>query len=273
MLTDLVGSTEIWDTEPEAMSTALEAHDDLVARIVAESSGDLIRTKGEGDSTFSVFSDPIAAVAAAHRIARSVGSTQWPTRRPLAVRVGVHVGEAQRRGDNWFGSTVNRAARIRGLAPGGAVFVSGAIAAVVGSTGAPDAELVMLGRRRLRGLVDRDEIWAVVADGEDPPVLEPDRGETNVETPDRDLFGREAEVEQIEELLRRHRLVTLTGAGGSGKTRLAVEIALRRPPVVRRRGVVGRPRDGERRRGVAAGAVDRGRVRLVTGGYRRPRRS
>ncbi len=227
VLTDLVGSTELWDIDPEAMSHALEEHDDLVERIVLDGGGELLRTKGEGDSTFSTFTDPACAVRAAVRIASAVESAVWSTLQPLSVRVGVHVGPAQRRGSNWFGSTVNRTARIRGLAPGGAVFVSGTLAAAIRGADLGVAQLELLGSRRLRGFRERDEIWAVVEEGVALPPLEPDRNDSNVVVPDHDLLGRDEDVRRVDKLVELHRLVTLTGAGGSGKTRLAVEFGLR----------------------------------------------
>jgi predicted ATPase/class 3 adenylate cyclase len=227
VLTDLVGSTELWDIDSGGMSRALDQHDDLVAHIVDEAGGELIRTKGEGDSTFSVFTDTVAAVEAAERIAFEVASYDWLTPRPLSVRVGVHVGPAQRRGDNWFGSTVNRAARLRGLASGGAVLISTSVASAVRDSPGTGARLELLGRRKLRGFRDREDIWAVVPAGVDPPALEPDRGDMNLESPAHELLGRDEGVDELEELLKRRRLVTVTGAGGSGKTRLAVEVALR----------------------------------------------
>jgi class 3 adenylate cyclase len=132
LLTDLADSTVLWDKDPAAMSAALAHHDQLVADLVTGAGGSLIRTKGEGDSTFSVFTDPVAAVVTARLIVDTLAGSSWPTPRPLVARVGAHVGPAERRGVNWFGSTVNRAARIRSLTPAGEVLVSGTLAGVVG---------------------------------------------------------------------------------------------------------------------------------------------
>jgi predicted ATPase/class 3 adenylate cyclase len=226
LLTDLAESTALWESDPVAMSTALALHDELIGGLVARAGGRLIRSKGEGDSTFSVFSDPIAAVVTGRFIVDALAEISWPTSRPLVARVGVHVGPAERRGANWFGSTVNRAARIRSLAPAGEVLVSGALAGLVGDSLGSVGELVFLGRRRLRGLSEPEELWAVVAHGAEPPRIPHDAGGTNLHRPDHELVGRADAVEQLQHLLGRHRLVTVTGAGGTGKTRLAVEVAL-----------------------------------------------
>ena len=227
VLTDLAGSTELWDLDPVNMERALETHDDLVADVVERLGGTLVRFKGEGDSTFSVFADPAAAVNAARRIVETMDVTPWPTVRPLSVRIGVHVGPAQHRGLDWFGAAVNRAARLRALAPPGGVFISGPTAASVRGALPAETTIELLGRRRLRGFREREDIWAVSAAGEIPPVLLPDGADGNVGQPHHELLGRDAEVDQVEELVRQHRLVTVSGGGGIGKTRLAVEVALR----------------------------------------------
>jgi predicted ATPase/class 3 adenylate cyclase len=227
MLTDLEASTELWDLDSARMSAALEVHDEMIRGVVERAGGSLIQSKGEGDSTFSVFVDPAAAVEAARNVVAELAAARWPTVRPLVARVGIHVGWAERRAGSWFGSTVNRAARIRGLAPAGAIFLSRAAADAVGTRVAPGARLVMLGPRRLRGLRGHEVIWAVANDGEQPPTLVPDVVDTNLGRPHRELIGRAEDVDQLERLLRSGRLVTITGAGGTGKTRLAVEVALR----------------------------------------------
>jgi class 3 adenylate cyclase len=97
VLTDLVGSTALWDDEPKEMGAALERHDLLVEEVVVAAGGDLIRSKGEGDSTFSVFADPVAAVVAAADVVAELRRTAWPTASALTVRVGVHVGATKHR--------------------------------------------------------------------------------------------------------------------------------------------------------------------------------
>ena len=226
MLTDLVGSTALWEQEPTAMAAALERHDSLVEEVVVAAGGDLIRSKGEGDSTFSVFSDALAAVVAACDLAAELGRTEWPTRAALKVRVGVHVGAAEHRGDSWFGSAVNRTARLRALAPPGVVLVSDATAGLVRHELPARLGLSYVGQRCLRGFREPERIWAATPEGLVAPPL-PDSADTNVSIPHRQLTGRDPDVDRIQRLLSDRRLVTLVGVGGSGKTRLAVEVALR----------------------------------------------
>ena len=163
LLTDLAESTVLWETDPVAMSAALARHDEVVGDLVGRRGGRMLRSKGEGDSTFSVFADPTSAAIAGRLIVEELARTSWPTSRPLVARIGAHVGLAERRGVNWFGSTVNRAARIRSLAPPGAVLVSGAVAGLVGDALGEVGELAYVGRRHLRGLSEPEELWAVIA--------------------------------------------------------------------------------------------------------------
>jgi class 3 adenylate cyclase len=113
------------------MAQAVARHDAIVCREVAAASGQLVRSKGEGDSTFSVFAHPADAVMAAVAIQGAIGAEEWPTALPLRVRAGVHTGDAEPRDGDWFGPAVNRAARLRGLADGKQTLVSGVTAGLV----------------------------------------------------------------------------------------------------------------------------------------------
>src|SRR5262245_35594698 len=108
VLTDVVNSVGLWERDTPAMSAAIERHDALVAGEVAAAGGSLVRTKGEGDSTFSVFEAPLDAVVAAAAIQRAVTAEAWPAATPVRVRAGVHTGESEARAGDWYGPAVHR---------------------------------------------------------------------------------------------------------------------------------------------------------------------
>src|SRR3954454_18799124 len=124
LLTDVEGSTALWEEAPEAMRAALARHDALFETAVAEHGGVHIRPRGEGDARFAVFASAPAAVAAALDIQRSFTTEDWPTPRPIKVRVGIHTGEAELRDGDYYGSAVNRCARLRGIGNGGQILLS-----------------------------------------------------------------------------------------------------------------------------------------------------
>ena len=115
VLTDVVGSTELWERAPEEMAVALERHDELVRVAVTAEGGVVLRTKGEGDSTFSVFARASDAVRAAYRLQRAMRTERWPAPAVIRVRAAVHTGEAVERDCDYFGPAVNRVARLAAL--------------------------------------------------------------------------------------------------------------------------------------------------------------
>src|SRR5918999_1675183 len=119
LLTDVEGSTALWEQAPEAMRAALARHDALFEAAVAEHRGVHIRPRGEGDSRFAVFASTPNAVSAAVAIQRAFAAEDWSTPRPIRVRIGVHTGEAELRDGDYYGSAVNRCARIRAIGHGG----------------------------------------------------------------------------------------------------------------------------------------------------------
>jgi class 3 adenylate cyclase len=151
------------------MSKAVARHDAIIGREVVAAGGTLVRSKGEGDSTFSVFARPAGAVGAADAIQRAVGAEEWPTAVPLQVRAGVHTGDAEPRDGDWYGPAVNRAARLRALADGGQTLVSGVTAGLVAERIPETVRLLYRGRRVLRGIERPEEVWELV--GADDPRL------------------------------------------------------------------------------------------------------
>jgi predicted ATPase len=214
LFTDIEGSTLRWEADPDAMRAALAAHDELMREVVENHDGSLF--KHTGDGVCAAFSSPRSAVDAAVAAQRKL---------QLPVRMGIATGEAELRGDDYFGSVLNRAARVMATGHGGQVLLDGPTTALL-----TDVDLVDLGPRRLRDIAKPVEISQVRADGlqsDFPRLRSLDATPGNLRTPTTSFVGREMELAELEGLLKAHRLVTLTGVGGVGKTRLALEVAAR----------------------------------------------
>jgi predicted ATPase/class 3 adenylate cyclase len=233
LLTDIVDSVSLWERDPVAMSQAMAWHDTVIQDAVDAAGGQMLRTKGEGDSTFSVFEQPAGALAAAADVQEAVTGEPWPSMMAVRVRVGVHTGDAEPRDGDWYGPAVNRAARLRALADGGQTLVSGVTAGLVADRMPKTVRLLYLGRRVLRGIERPEEVWELVR-ADDPRIATPIWVRVGDLPVARTRFvGRTEDLDGLAELIQTEQLVTLTGPGGSGKTRLALEVAR----CARRRGV------------------------------------
>jgi predicted ATPase/class 3 adenylate cyclase len=225
LFTDVEGSTRLWEAAPTSMRDDLADHDRLLTSAVGDHGGHVFKFRGDGIA--AVFDHPADGVAAAVAAQRSIGAEQWRVG-PLRVRMGLHSGDAQHRDGDWFGPTVNRAARLHDVAHGGQIVVSGRTATLVTDRLPAGITLLDLGEHRLRDLSEPEHIHQVVApdlhDRFSPLRTEhhPSRG---VPAPAGRLLGRSAEQERLDQLLRDHRTVTITGPPGGGKSRLAVELA------------------------------------------------
>jgi predicted ATPase/class 3 adenylate cyclase len=228
LLTDIEGSTPLWEQHPVAMQGAIARHDALMDAVLARHGGQQVKARGEGDSIFAVFTSPSAALVAACALQQALMAERWPAEVPLRVRMGLHTGEAELRAGGYYGVSVNRTARIRSLAHGGQVLLSQATAELVRGVLPEGISLRSLRRHALKGLEQTEEIYQVMHPGlpaEFPPLPDLVAPPTNLPLQPTSFIGREEEQAIVQRLLARGRLLTLTGAGGCGKTRLALQIA------------------------------------------------
>jgi len=222
VFTDLEGSTRLWEDHPSAMRGALARHDEILRASVERHGGHVVKTTGDG--LHAVFSRAQDAVAAAVGGQQALRAETWPATGPLLVRVGIHTCEAELRDGDYYGSSVNRAARLMSAAHGGQIVLSAATEQLL-----HDVALHDLGEHRLRDLDRPEHVYQIVADGlavEFPPLRSLDASVGNVPAQLTSFVGRVREMERLRELVLGHRLVTITGVGGVGKTRLAVELGV-----------------------------------------------
>lgn len=229
LLTDVEGSTTLWEEHPHVMSEAMVWHDGLVERIVQTFHGHVVKARGEGDSQFIVFTDAAHGVAAAVALQRALAEEQPDFPFDLKVRAGLHTGAAEWRDGDYYGSVVNRCARIRSLGHGGQTLLSEATANLVRDALPDGIGLVDKGTFRLKGLARPEKVFQVTVPGlnnEFPALQLAFDHVYNVPAPTTPLIGRERETKELISLLTQGaaRLVTITGPGGTGKTRLALEV-------------------------------------------------
>jgi predicted ATPase/DNA-binding CsgD family transcriptional regulator len=228
VMTDIEGSTRAWERSPVEMSAAVARHYEILDEAVHAHGGVRPVEQGEGDSVVAAFSRPSDAVAAAFDAQRVLAAEVWPTPDAVRVRMALHTGEAQLRDEgNYFGPVVIRCARIRAVGHGGQVLVSDATASLVGGLLPGGATLTDLGVVRLKDLGRPERIWQLVDDElerEFPPLRGLDSYPQNLPAQVTPLVGRAGETAEVADLLATERLVTLSGAGGVGKTRLALAV-------------------------------------------------
>lgn len=159
LLTDIEGSTRRWELEPEAMRQALERHDAIVNACVKRQNGFVVKSKGEGDSVFAVFTHVRDAVSAALVVQCALAAERWPTSMPIRVRMAIHTGQIELRDGDYYGPTVNRCARLRALAKGGQVLLSGVTAQLVQGQLPSAANLKDLGTHQLKDLTAPERVW------------------------------------------------------------------------------------------------------------------
>jgi len=212
LFTDIEGSTRRWEKDADGMRVALAAHDEVLRSAIEGHDGFLFSHTGDGVA--AAFASPRSAVDAAVAAQRAV---------KLPVRMGLATGEAELRDGDYFGTVLNRAARVMAAGHGGQILVADSTATLL--TG---VDLLDLGPRRLRDVSASVGVFQVRASGlrtDFPPLRAVDVTPGNLRSAVTSLIGRESEVDEVKAALHQHRLVTLTGVGGVGKTRLAVQVA------------------------------------------------
>lgn len=218
LFTDIEGSTRLWDAAPSTMKAALERHD-LILRTAVERHGGYIFATG-GDGFAVAFHRVGEGLAAALTAQKELAEESWPEGASIRVRMGLHTGEAAERQGDYFGTTVNRTARLMATAHGGQIVCSRSTAELAdGAVG-----LRSLGEHRLRDLAMAEQVFQV-GDGMFPPLCSVDAVPTNLPTVRTELIGRSDDLAGLAGLVTNERLVTMTGTGGVGKTRLALGVA------------------------------------------------
>jgi predicted ATPase/class 3 adenylate cyclase len=229
LLTDIEGSTRLWETEPEAMEVALQRHDRLLAEVIESHGGAVITSRGEGDSFFAVFHSAVSAVEAAGMCQLRLKGEVWPTGSALRVRMGLHTGEVRLRGgDHIDYSPINRCARVRAAGHGGQVLLTKATRDLVAGRLGGGFGLKELGAFRLRDLAAPEVIYQLThleLPVDFPPIHTVAERTGNLPLQVSSFIGRARELDQTAAALGEARVVTLTGAGGVGKTRLALQLA------------------------------------------------
>jgi len=224
LFSDIEGSTRLWESDPERMRRSLARHDELVADVVSAAGGHIFKHTGDGFG--AAFASVSAALDGAAGVAAAIAAEEWPGT-PLVSRLGVHSGEAEPSHGDYFGPTVTRTARLTGAANGGQILVSESSHGLVDGLAPAGSTFVEAGIHRLKDLGEPMGLYRLVG-----PGATDERQLRTLETAPHNLpiqlssfVGREAQIKEIADLVRSSRLVTLTGIGGVGKTRLSLQVA------------------------------------------------
>ena len=226
LFTDLEGSTRLWEESPDAMQGALARHDELLRAAIEAHGGHVVKTTGDGfHAVFASVRDALGAAVAAQC---ALGAEAWEQTGPLRVRMGVHTGEGEQRDGDYYGPSLNRAARIMSAGHGGQVLCSRPTAELAGDALPEGCSLVDLGEQRLRDLSRPEVVFQVVhpeLTRDFPRLQSMDAFPGNLPVQLTSFVGRDDDIEGVAKALTEARLVTLTGVGGVGKTRLALQVA------------------------------------------------
>ena len=226
LFTDIEGSTRLWERHPDAMKKSLARHDEVLRTAIEKRGGHVFKTVG--DAFCAVFQEPGSAGEAAMDAQISLTREPWKETGPIRVRMGLHTGTTHERDGDYFGPAVNRVARLMALGHGEQILVSSKTADALRGTLPPEIQLGDHGTIRLKDLDESEHVFGLLIPGlraDFPPLHSLDDVSNNLPAQLSDFIGRDRERSEVTALLTQARLVTLTGAGGSGKTRLALRVA------------------------------------------------
>lgn len=227
LLTDVESSTAWVGQDPDGAYAAIRRHEEIAQQIVAKHGGTLHKKRGEGDSLFCTFPVPMNAVEAAAELQRALQEEPWPGR-PLQMRAALHTGEVDRTEDDFFGMTINRAARIRGVLHGGMTVASRATVELIAHRAPAGTHWHDLGEHRLKDLLQPIPLFALIDPRHTrdlPPLASLNVYPQNLPIQLTRFVGRRDALRRVRDGLDASRLVTLTGTGGGGKTRLGLQAA------------------------------------------------
>ena len=223
---DIEGSTRLLRELGDGYAAVLNAHKEIIRSAIAIEGGGEVRT--EGDSFFVAFTTAPGAVGAAVGIQQRLADHQWPPGATVRIRIGIHTGEGVLSGPDYVGMDVHRAARIAAAAHGGQIVISSATHALIAHALPPGTRLRDLGEHHLKDIVNPEHLYDVVVEGlpaDFAPLRTLDARPNNLPIQLTPFIGRDVQLEETKQLLNTTRLLTLTGAGGTGKTRLALQLA------------------------------------------------
>jgi predicted ATPase/class 3 adenylate cyclase len=226
LFSDIEGSTVRWERNRDAMALALARHDTLM-RTVLEARGAYV-FKTVGDAFCAAFTRPSDALAASFEAQHALAGEDFSAVDGLRVRMALHTGNAFERDGDYFGPTVNRVARLLSVGHGGQVLISGACTELIGSALPPACGLRDLGDHRLKDLAQPERIHQLLAPqliADFPLVRSLEHLSNNLPAQVSSFIGRETEIADVTAMIGRHRMMTLVGSGGVGKTRLSLQVA------------------------------------------------
>lgn len=226
LFTDVEGSTRLWEEQPRVMQQRLEWHDNVLRTTIESSGGQVFRTAG--DAFFAAFEDPHQAVGAALAIQTELQGSETEAANSISIRIAIYTGLATSRDGDFFGTALNRASRLLSICNGRQVLLSAATAELVRDWLPEDSSLVPLGNHQLRDASSPESLYQLAhanIQREFPALSTPEKFPHNLPRELTRFIGREAEIARAIELFQQTALLTLTGSGGCGKTRLALELA------------------------------------------------
>ena len=228
LFTDIEASTRLWEEHPDQMASALARHDSIITGAIERAQGRVIKTTGDG--AIAVFDSAPEAVAATLDAQRSLSAESWGSTGPLRVRMGLHAGDTESREGDHFGPVMNRTARIMAAGHGGQVLLSSAAAGQTAEKLPPGATLRDLGSHRLKDLTLPEHLYQLIhqeIETEFPALVTLDSRPNNLPLQTTEFLGRDQELAAIQVILASAstRLLTISGPGGAGKTRLGLQVA------------------------------------------------